>query len=52
MRDFDQDNDDIQDIAQSIIEKKSFVWAFGQNKDGELGIGSQRDALLPRPIAN
>jgi len=44
--------DDIEDIAQSIIDKKSFIWALGQNKDGELGIGSQRDALLPRPIAS
>ena len=27
------------------------MWSFGKNKDGELGIGSQKDALLPRPIA-
>jgi len=26
------------------------VWAFGQNKDGELGLGNQLDAFLPEPI--
>ena len=51
LREEETETDDIAEIAQSIIDKKSFVWAIGQNKDGELGIGSQRDALLPRPIA-
>ena len=47
----DQDeSDDIRIISQQIIDKKAFVWAFGKNKDGEIGIGSQRDAFLPRPI--
>ena len=46
----DEDTDDIRIISQQIIDKKAFVWAFGKNKDGEIGIGSQRDAFLPRPI--
>ena len=46
----DEEMDDIQIISQRIIDKKSFVWAFGKNKDGEIGIGCQRDAFLPRPI--
>jgi hypothetical protein len=25
----ENETDDIKDIAQSIIDKKSFVWAFG-----------------------
>jgi hypothetical protein len=32
--------DDIRQIAKDIIDKKAFIWAFGQNKDGEIGIGS------------
>ena len=44
------DMGDIRTISQQIIDKKAFVWAFGKNKDGEIGIGSQRDAFLPRPI--
>ena len=46
----DSNDQDIGAIAQQIIDKKAFVWAFGKNKDGEIGIGSQRDAFLPRPI--
>jgi len=46
-----EEDDDIRVISDKIIAKKAFVWAFGQNKDGELGVGSQKDALLPRPIA-
>ena len=46
----DEQGDDIRVISQQIIDKKAFVWAFGKNKDGEIGIGSQRDAFLPRPI--
>ena len=41
----------ISTIASKIQAKSAYVWAFGGNKDGELGIGHQRDALLPRPIA-
>ena len=44
------EKDDIRVISQQIMDKKAFVWAFGENKDGEIGIGSQRDAFLPRPI--
>jgi alpha-tubulin suppressor-like RCC1 family protein len=35
---------------QNIEEKPTYVWAFGQNKDGELGLGNQQDAFLPVPI--
>jgi len=34
------------------VQKKAFIWAFGANKDGEIGVGSQRDQLQPRAIAN
>lgn len=30
----------MREIAQKIIDKQAFVWSFGKNKDGELGIGS------------
>jgi len=33
------------------MAKKAFVWGIGGNKDGELGIASQKDALLPKPIS-
>ena len=35
---------------QIIEEKLAYVLAFGQNKDGELGLGNQQDAFLPEPI--
>jgi alpha-tubulin suppressor-like RCC1 family protein len=31
-----------------IINKKAYVWAFGKNKEGELALGVNKDALLPR----
>ena len=49
--DRDDEEEDIRVISQQIIDKKAFIWSFGKNKDGELGIGSQKDAFLPRPIA-
>ena len=48
----DEEEEDITAIAQKIVDKKAFIWAFGANKDGEIGIGSQRDQLQPRAIAN
>ena len=45
------ENDKIADITNKIMTKKAFVWGMGGNKDGELGIASQKDALLPRSIA-
>lgn len=36
----DGESDDIRVISQQIIDKKAFIWAFGKNKDGEIGIGS------------
>ena len=36
----EEDNDDIRIISQQIMDKKAFIWAFGKNKDGEIGIGS------------
>jgi hypothetical protein len=44
-------DDDIKEISAKIIAKHAFVWGFGGNKDGELGIGNQKDGILPRPIA-
>ena len=46
------EDEDIQAIAQKIVAKKAYIWAFGANKDGEIGVGSQRDQLQPRAIAN
>ena len=49
--------DNIDDVAQnlkfknnsykSIQNKNGFLWAFGRNKDGELGIGSTNDLKTP-----
>jgi hypothetical protein len=36
----EDESEDIRIISQQIIDKKAFVWAFGKNKDGEIGIGS------------
>ena len=41
----DEEEENITAIAQKIVDKKAFIWAFGANKDGEIGIGSQRDQL-------
>jgi hypothetical protein len=45
------ENDNMTGIESKIMAKKAFVWGIGRNKDGELGIGSQKDTLLPRSIA-
>jgi RCC1 and BTB domain-containing protein len=52
MSEYDQGiDDDIKEISAKIIAKHAFVWGFGENKNGELGIGNLKDGILPRPIA-
>jgi hypothetical protein len=36
----DELTEDIREISAKIISKHAFVWGFGGNKDGELGIGN------------
>ena len=45
---------EIQQIAADIKKKKSYIWAFGKNGDGELGVGSQKDLFMPiaTPLKN
>jgi len=33
-----------------INENRPYLWAFGQNKNGELGLGNQEDAIVPVPL--
>jgi alpha-tubulin suppressor-like RCC1 family protein len=40
----------ISDIASEIRRKRAYIWAFGKNSDGELGISSQKDQFMPKPI--
>lgn len=42
----------IEQIQQEIQKKKAFIWTFGKNTDGELGIGSLKDSFLPKAIAS
>ena len=40
----------MKDIEAEIKKKKAYIWTFGKNGDGELGLASQKDTFLPRPI--
>jgi len=37
-------------VQQEIQKKKGYIWAFGKNGDGELGIANQKDSFLPKSI--
>lgn len=39
---------DISDTPE--IKLQGFVYSFGKNKDGELGLGHNKNAMLPAPI--
>jgi len=41
---------DQEDAFSKIQNKEGFLWAFGRNKDGELGIGSNNDSLAPKSV--
>jgi hypothetical protein len=34
----------------SVIDSKSLVWVFGDNSQGELGLGDMTARLSPYPI--
>ena len=36
-----------EDVYSGVQIKEGFLWTFGRNKDGELGLGSTEDSLLP-----
>jgi alpha-tubulin suppressor-like RCC1 family protein len=32
-------------------KQKAYIWVFGKNGDGELGVGNQKDVFVPRMIS-
>ena len=36
----DEGNENIEQVASQIKRKEAFIWAFGKNGDGELGVGT------------
>lgn len=44
------ENATIEQISSDIKKKISYIWCFGKNGDGELGVGSQKDIFLPKAI--
>jgi alpha-tubulin suppressor-like RCC1 family protein len=39
-------------LEKEIRDKRAFVWCFGKNSNGELGVQSTKDVLMPRSIMN
>ena len=37
---------------KEIVEKRAYVWCFGKNQNGELGVQSTKDVLQPKQISN
>ena len=41
-----------QQLEQHIRDKRAYVWCFGKNTNGELGLASTRDAFNPQCMNN
>ena len=39
-------------LEKWIRDKRAYVWCFGKNSNGELGVQSTKDVLDPKPVHN
>lgn len=42
--------DERQTMEKDIREKKAYIWCFGKNSNGELGVQTTKDVLLPKSL--
>ena len=47
-----QELSEAQRAEKEIVEKRAYVWCFGKNQNGELGVQSTKDVLQPKQISN
>ena len=47
-----QEISETQKAEKEIVEKRAYVWCFGKNQNGELGVSSTKDVLQPKQILN
>ena len=37
-------------MEKDIREKRAYIWCFGKNANGELGVANSKDILVPRYV--